>query len=422
MSIQAYEIGGSGQTTVPSPGIISNRNPTSSDIVSPSGSVYQPGQVWQNVSSNLFFQYFGSGNWSGIPSTPTGLFPITPTVVGPVGFAGFQTIQSAINYFKNAGPFTQFGPHPIYIQPGFYVENLDFTGFTFPCNIHLRSTALNARSSIDGVTITGTITPNTTGRLLFEDINLTSNSADIITSTAAGTTEIILRNCNSVPQSFAGGYLLNIPNWTNAGVIRIENHNESGPTNNSGGIFNTGGVPVQILDCPFFGTATGAPLTVSGITLVQNSNITCPINLVTGCTYTSYNSNYSNPITISNNATAVFVGDSINSGASAALIQSSSGAVTLNNVTITSSNNPSISGAGAGILSLNNIVWTSNAAIAGTLTLAGTTFNPTTNTSLSTGTLSVKSTTANPGNNTGFIEIYVNGTLAYVPYFVNIAP
>jgi hypothetical protein len=86
------------------------------------------------------------------------------------------------------------------------------------------------------------------------------------------------------------------------------------------------------------------------------------------------------------------------------------------------SNNPSIAGSGTGTLTLSNVTWLSNAAVANTLTLAGTTFNPTTNTSLSTGTLSIKSTSANPGNNAGFIELYVGGTLAYVPYFTNIHP
>lgn len=45
-----------------------------------------------------------------------------------------------------------------------------------------------------------------------------------------------------------------------------------------------------------------------------------------------------------------------------------------------------------------------------------------TNTSLSSGTLSIKSTTTNNGNNAGFIKVYVGTTVAYIPYFTNIAP
>lgn len=38
------------------------------------------------------------------------------------------------------------------------------------------------------------------------------------------------------------------------------------------------------------------------------------------------------------------------------------------------------------------------------------------------GTLSILSSSANPGNNAGFLKIYVGATVAYVPYFTNIAP
>lgn len=43
-------------------------------------------------------------------------------------------------------------------------------------------------------------------------------------------------------------------------------------------------------------------------------------------------------------------------------------------------------------------------------------------TSQSSGNMNIKSTTTNTGINTGYIKFYVNGVIAYVPYFTNIAP
>jgi hypothetical protein len=126
MTTQAYQIGGSGSVTIPSSPIYSSRSPSTTDIISPNGNPYQIGQFWKNTASNLLFEYAGRGVWIDIINSDTGNFPITSFVVGPLGQAGFQTIQSAINAASVEGGGT------VYIQPGTYNENL-----TLQSNVNL---------------------------------------------------------------------------------------------------------------------------------------------------------------------------------------------------------------------------------------------------------------------------------------------
>ena len=64
MSTQVSAIGQSGQFfTFPNP-IESTRDPTTADILSPSGAPYQPGQEWINTSTQAIFTYAGGGTWS----------------------------------------------------------------------------------------------------------------------------------------------------------------------------------------------------------------------------------------------------------------------------------------------------------------------------------------------------------------------
>ena len=58
----------------------------------------------------------------------------------------------------------------------------------------------------------------------------------------------------------------------------------------------------------------------------------------------------------------------------------------------------------------------------GSGTVSTTGFTNVVNTTQDVGTLTILSTTGNPGDNAGFLKIYVGTTIAYVPYFTNIAP
>ena len=163
MTIQAYQFaGGQGFQSIPNPSVISPRAPTTSDTLSPAGNPYQIGQYWQNSSTGNLYFYTGGGIWDLISSSsggpldtltgnsggaivPTagninilgsqttnvtgsgstltisataGGFPITSFVVGPVGKAGYQTIQAGLNAANAAGGGA------VYVMPNTYTENL----------------------------------------------------------------------------------------------------------------------------------------------------------------------------------------------------------------------------------------------------------------------------------------------------------
>lgn len=157
--------------------VMSYSPPTTSDIASTAG-LFRAGQVWIDLSTSFVYmltslgasQGVVSANWvlisssggalntltgnSGGPIGPSAgnidilgnnlftvvgaansltltpessAYPITPFVVGPVGQAGYQTIQSAIN--AAALTATSSAPNTVFIQPGQYTENLTMTNF-----------------------------------------------------------------------------------------------------------------------------------------------------------------------------------------------------------------------------------------------------------------------------------------------------
>ena len=91
MTIQAYELGGSGFTSVPNPPILSPRNPATTDIVSPAGNPYQIGQYWENTTTATVFFYIGGGNWEQVASPTLG--PID-TITGNSGGAIGPTLSN----------------------------------------------------------------------------------------------------------------------------------------------------------------------------------------------------------------------------------------------------------------------------------------------------------------------------------------
>src|SRR5208337_3914925 len=138
-------------------------------------------------------------------------YPITPYVVGPVGAAGYQTIQSAINAANVAGGGI------VYIQPGTYTENL-----TFFDKIQLNGTQAyeNSLSTV----IIGTHIAPLTGAIAIANVEL-QNAGDIFASIAAGSSTISI--INSTFNITTSGWIWNLPNWTGNGF----NINNSGAAN-----------------------------------------------------------------------------------------------------------------------------------------------------------------------------------------------
>ena len=377
--------------------IFNNRAPLASDHK------YDIGQIWIYKISSTQSNYFYLAGLDGNNATWTllggaGVYPITPYVVGPVGQAGYQTIQAGINAANAAGGGL------VYVQKGTYTENLTlFNGIQI------------LGDSEQGTFIIGTHTPPTSGTLNIFRVTLQGTAA-VFSSNAAGTCAIIVEDCTL---NVSNGYSFDLPNWTSSGSIALDNIGPFGTTD--GGVRNTGGTGVFIFSAGL-GNGTANPMILSGLTVILGSDITCPIDCQTGSTFFADNGYFTQNITFSNNSTGQIANCRISSGATAAVTQSSSGAVSILNTAIDSSNNPAITGAGAGTLSYQGLSFLSNALFAGTLTLSGSALTGTVNTSLSTGTLAIKSTSANPGDNAGFLQCSINGAVAYIPYFTNISP
>ncbi len=317
------------------------------------------GAVGADASNNINLPGAVLYTVTGNPATNTltinprpNAFPITPYVVGPVGAAGYQTIQSGINA-ANAG-----GGGMVWIQPGTYTENLTlFSGIQL------------SGPSEQNVLIIGTHIPPSSGTLNINRLGFQS-ATNIFSSVAAGTTAIIMEDCLV---NVTNGYTFNLPNWVSPGSVACFNIGPFGT--NDGFFFNTGGAGFFVFSAGI-GNGTLNSLTTSGLTLLAETDANCPFNFVTGAAVTLDSCQFTAGLTFSNNSTGALSSCRISSGSTAALTMSSSASVSLVNSTVNSSNNPAIAGSGAGTLTYEDLVFLNNASFAGTLTLATTSWQP----------------------------------------------
>lgn len=275
----------------------------------------------------------------------TNLTKITPYVVGPIGQYAYQTIQSAINA-ANAD-----GGGLVFVTPGTYTENL-----TFFDNIYLFG------SSEQATFIVGTHTPPSSGNLNINRVTFQSVT-DIFFSNAVGTTSIIMEDTSV---EVTNGYTFNLPNFNASASVAVFNIGNFGT--NDGFFFNTGG-------CQFYAFAAGIgngaanAMTISGISQFANQiAVGCPVNYVTGASFSTFGCEFLNTVTFSNNSTGSSYGDSYLTGSNPAIVMSSSGTVTVSNATIDSTNNPAIGGSGVGTFQYAGLVFVNNSTIDGTLT------------------------------------------------------
>lgn len=277
-------------------------------------------------------------------------YPITPYVVGPVGFAGYQTIQAAINAANIAGGGA------VWIMPGTYTENL-----TLYDKIQIvGAVGLSPGSSGGGVIIDGVHTPPDSGEIVFRNIYFVS-ATDVLLSAAAGSTHITIFDSRS---NVANGYLMNLTNWT--GQLEIYNFLAAGGTD--GVIENSGGSSLVIIFNSSVGAGSGNTLTTGGAVFLKMGIVNCPVNF-TASVFDVTTIDFNDTVTISGGASGTIQNSSITSG-NAAVLMSSTNTVKLYNMVISSPNVPAIDGAGAGTLTYSNLTFTSDNTFAGTLTLA----------------------------------------------------
>ena len=302
------------------------------------------------------------GSASTLTLNPTtGGYPITPYVVANPGLGGYTSIQTVINELKPL-----FGPHVIFIQGGALIaENLDFTGFTFGANVHMRGVPLTADGPIDGVTIIGNHIPPTSGRVMIENINLQATSGDVFTSLDAGSAKFLLRNCGS--HLTAGDHLFNLPNWV--GQIVLEEHVQNAPSIDSGVIIGGPSTQINIRNCYSLGTSI-SPLTIfKGPTTITNSTFNCLVSLESGANASISGSLFTETLTIKDSAAADITHTTFSTGATPGIIFNSSAISIISDTTINTSGGFAIDGTGGGTLDIASLNFVDVNNIAPTLTL-----------------------------------------------------
>jgi hypothetical protein len=405
-----------------SPGVITaKRDPTSQDLG------YQIGQFWINKTTGSAFILTKTAGGQALWVASAGLndYPITPFVVGPVGKAGYQTIQSAIDVAAPIAAATG-AAQAIYIQPGTYTENLVIQsgivlvgtgGFGFP-NI---------------TDIVGTHTPPLSGGCLFKDVHLT-NSTDIFSSSAVGTAAIILDECFID----CNNYTFNLPNW-NGNFFAIACQNEGGGTD--GWVNNSGGSNANFFNSQVgFGNVNAAQF--SGGVNFSNCTVNCPVTCNGTATMVAQNTLFTQTVTMNNSSSMQMFGCAIFTMSNNALIYDTSVFSLVVN-TMMNSSAVVIDGIGAGTLALSNFccpfnffvgagvnILFSGSTISGGVVAGGdnngvphgTSLTAVNSTTIGAGVGSINMSSANPATNSAWIKIYI-GTIPYwIPAWTTNSP
>ena len=248
---------------------VSTQNPLrfgpsiSPEMINTNGTVYYDGTILNSANPGTSGEVLTS-NGSGLaPSYQANVaasrFPITPYVVGPIGNAGYQTIQSAMDAAHAAGGGS------IYIQTGNYTENLVF----YP-DVQLVGVTGNSDETGMGtdITITGTHTPSDTGYTTISNIYLES-AGDIFFSTDPGTCVIALQNCNI--GITGSGYTFNLVNWTG----QLNKYDVQDNSINNGVVNNTAGAPC-FFENSNMGKGSVSSMITSGLTTMKRIHLSCP--------------------------------------------------------------------------------------------------------------------------------------------------
>lgn len=255
-------------------------------------------------------------------------YPITPYVVGPVGQAGYQTIQSAVTAAGNAGGGL------VFIQPGSYNENI-----VFPNSI------VNLMGAGYQLTeIVGTMTPPTTTALQIFNLRLTADEK-WIDSGLSGSSVIEVNNCAF---TILGGSGLNLPNW--AGNIFVNNCITDESIDDGFCNINNGTIYVNNSTV---GRGTSQITNINGTMVIRNSTINSLVNI--NGTLQSIGNTYNHHITIASSGTGYSLNDTFVTPGEASIRQNSTGTFAVANTVINSSANPCITGTGSGAFQITDI-------------------------------------------------------------------
>lgn len=262
------------------------------------------------------------------------------------GETEYTTIQSAINAANAAG-----GGVDIIVRPATYNEDL-----TLYDDINLVGT------SASGCILVGKHTPPNTGVIEIRNFSLNGND-DVFYSTAAGDTNITLRDCIT---NCISGYIFYLPNWQGitgyTGLLRAINTLSIGLE--EGFIYNTS-LGSVITNSSSIGYGTGKPNVFSGqLFAAISTTIGCPTTFGGNSSVSiTQGSSVGGTITTADNASVSISNSSIN----AQTVHNSTGTVSISETTINAAY-PAIDGTGT--LNIGSISFLNDNTIENTLTLS----------------------------------------------------
>ncbi len=316
------------------------------------------GTIWIDTVARVIYSLVASGGtiatWSVLGGAVGG-FPITPFVVGPAGQATYQTIQAAIDAAIAAGGVSQ----SVWVQPGTFTEDLDFSGAT-ALGVGLTLVGATALGDEGQLEIIGTHTPPTSGTLVIRNFLLSSPTA-IFSSTAAGSAQLVFID---MELNVTNGFTFDLENWT--GTFELFDINPG--QGEDGGITNTGGASYFMFSAGL-GSGTLNTMKLSGLTVFGEVNVGCPVSFGAGSVIQIDVCQFGGEVTFDGDSTGQLNNCRFNGGTDPGIVMGSTGDIQVSQALIQSSNSPAIDGAGAGTLTLGDIIFSDDADAAGTLTL-----------------------------------------------------
>ena len=334
-----------------------SRSPLTTDTSGPDGP-FLLGTIWIDIPAKILYSLVGSGgnvaDWSVLGSSSSS-FSITPFVVGIAGQAIYQTIQSAIDAAVAAGGVSQ----SVWVQPGIYTEDLDFSGAT-ALDVGITLVGATALGDEGQLEIIGTHIPPLTGALVIRNFLLSSPTA-IFSSTAAGSAQLVLID---MQLNVTNGFTFDLENWT--GTFELFDINPG--TAEDGGITNIGGASFFMFSAGL-GVGITNTMKLSGVVGFGSVNIGCPVSFGTGSVIQIDVCQFGSEVTFDGDSNGELNNCRFTGGTDPGIVMGSTGNIQVSQALVQSTNDPAIDGAGSGILTLGDITFSSNSNVSGSFTL-----------------------------------------------------
>ena len=340
----------------------------------------------------------GSGSTVTVTGSGTSNPPITPFVVGPTG--GYATVQAGINAC-NAG-----GGGLVFVQKGTYTENLSlFNG------VHLMGVP-PADGAVTFISGTHTL-PSGSGQYGFTFLDLQS-SGDLFSGGTGA--QVRLTNC-SVGWGSAN-FLFNM--GANAQQLVCTNVIPNG--GGGGGIINSSSLGSLTVYDSILGGGGSSSTTTSGQIKAYNSQFLATFTLSGSSSFQAYGCTFFNTVTYGGTYSLFFTScDFLTQSSSCIVVNSTSTFGRMYYCNFDSSATNAIDGT-TGTVNLVGGQFSNTGGINAAVTIAGATTFANSSSGVSTGLGTIHMNSGNPATSSGWLKVFVNGAIAWIPTFTTNAP